>query len=231
MNKVNCLILIFVLTSSLFADVLLPKYKWQIANEDSLKKKTFFLDSLGNSDNYPSRSQIYTKEFVYALGLSACCVGTEAIFAVGLALVLAFQTPGGQEVPSEILVMALIPPPAIAALGTYQAAKWNYPGGSYSSSCLGAYCGSLLGIGISYAIVSKYGLDIWGGAFYSGLITYSLCTSVGAVIGYNLSVPKKSGQGFHHRHFDLPTFSMKTEKTQEGKIINAFDFRLINARF
>lgn len=141
---------------------------------------------------------------------------------------------------SEIVIftsLSCITTTAASAYGTFEAAKEFKQNGSYLMSWLGATGGLItgcgLGLGTGYFLEKIFVGWPWGWS----VITFGLVgTSLGAVIGYNLSIPKEesrfeSGYGFLHRHFDLPSFTMKTEKTQEGKTITAFDFRLINARF
>jgi len=53
----------------------------------------------------------------------------------------------------------------------------------------------------------------------------------GSVIFYNMSRPKTQEQSFFDKYFDPPSFSFRTEKTKENKIIPVYDFRLLNARF
>jgi hypothetical protein len=102
-------------------------------------------------------------------------------------------------------------------------------------------CWCLLGDLIFGTLGSAGGTYIVGNAFHqdgrflptlagsaSGLLVLS---PFGSVIGYNLSRPKPVKQSFLYQHFEPPSFSFRTEKTKENKIIPVLDFRLVNARF
>lgn len=235
--KLKCLVLILVITSCLFADNLLPKSKWQFYNEYAKKDNVVYVFS----DNHESKFPIYLKEFGYALGGSTCCVGS----GIGASLLVAGILMSDERrnlgvVFGLSVVLSTLPfilTPVGAAWGTFKAAKEIDPGGSFWVSCFGATAGLIVGGGLGFG--SEYVIHKTTGGDRNSSWPYWWLTiplaflgnSIGAVIGYNLSLPRKFRPGYLYQHFDPPSFCMKTEKTQEGKTITAVNFRLINARF
>jgi len=103
-------------------------------------------------------------------------------------------------------------------------AIWGLIGG-YIFGTLGSAGGTYI-VGNAFHQNGKFVPTLAGSA--SGLLVLS---PFGSVIGYNLSRPKMQKQSFLYNNFDLPSFSLRTEKTKENKIIPVLDFRLVNARF
>ena len=240
MNKLKGFVLILVLVPTLFADDLFQKPKWQISNEYTQKSNILFSDnSYDYSDNHQSKFPTYAKEFGFALAASAGCLVGGGCLASTVMLMSSeggfFGEPSADgNLWGAIIVVTtiVIGMPLSAAYGTINTPVEvsEIPSSeNFRSSYVGAFCGLLIGGGIGSVTFFIIHND-W--AVLTTAIAAIVGNSLGAVIGHNLSLREgEGGYGFLHRHFDLPGFSMKTKKTQQGKSITALDFRLINARF
>jgi len=103
-------------------------------------------------------------------------------------------------------------------------AFWGLIGG-YIFGTLGSAGGTYI-VGNAFHQNGRFLPTLAGSA--SGLLVLS---PFGSVIGYNLSRPKTQEQGFLFKHFDLPSFSLRTEKTKNNQGILVYDFRLVSTRF
>ncbi len=159
-------------------------------------------------------------EFGGALGGTVCCGGTSmgclytSLFMT--LLVIGIEATGGSANESAYRIItdsavggvaALALMPLSAAFGVTEVGKRMDPGGRFLSSWLGAVCGAVAGFGLGYGagyIVDKTADN--QNLYWAILPTTLLGNAAGAVIGYNLSRPGESRQGFFNNRFDLPKY-------------------------
>jgi len=174
-----------------------------------------------NSD-YPKKATI---------GIVAAEFGGGLVCGFGGAIIGGFAgdviAPMFNDEPTEImgptttyLISAVIGWTFGCAGGTCLAGACFRQGGKFLPTLAGASLVTVVGVSAGYLLDQ-----------YEILLPTVVLIPVSAVISYNLSRPKPAKQAFLYQHLDLPTFSFRTEKTKENKIIPVYDFRLVNARF
>jgi len=187
--------------------------------------------------NEKSDSKIGLTQFLNASVLEGGC-----LFAgVSLFVVYALGTSEHSKFNSTFLkypaigIIALAP--VGAAFGVNVIGKTYYKNtkhGSFGWSVLGAYTGTVIAGGIfGTALLARPDspTTFYYVLYYASAVPALFLPQLGAVLGYQWSRSKLPEQGFFYNHLDPPSFGLKSEKLNEGKIIITLDFRLVNARF